>query len=443
MFSVVGCNNFSIRDLRFDGDDLAFTSVWFQGNHSEFMFENVHTVGCKIGWRHGCAYDLTAGLGQYWGYAASPYYVANVYNAPAVGGWQGDTQSYGSCSFLGSLAGFSTESGQNLNIDFNAVLINNVPSPESSYGILMVGGRITANGLAIIRGATYDVWLITGSNNFDVTGFHSESSSLGKIKTSSAASVPSIAVRDADFVNVIMTAGGGRIKIEDSGVVTVTRSDGTSRADIIVENSNIASFAVTNTHAQDLLNISLKNCVLQTAITGLTNTNAFTEFVNCYPITNVAVYGTSWGSITEQFVGNVHRGFGTKTGLVSGAAAVKIGTITTSGNANSGHCLLRIDCTVNTPSVSPGSCFGLYQFAWTTDSGATVYVSAVDVIKESKALHTMATLVPTVTLTVSGANIQIFYTQTNNLAAGGVANIYAEIYSGGITDINTPVWVAV
>lgn len=444
MVSVVAGEGFTMRNGRLlglsaDGTRRAYSPVDFQGNHSSHTFENIRTLGARLGWRHGRAWDHELNV-QYWGYADSPYYKANVYNAPAVGGWQGDTQTYRTCSFAGTLLHLSTESGQNLSIDFGALLLGE-GSTTGLFGIVMVGGRITADGIGFIQATTDNVKMWTGSNHFSARGYHSESAAGGRITTSTNAAVPRITLIDGDTVNVVLAGGGGQLTIEDFGTVSITRSDVAARADISVINCGIAGFVISNTGARENLNIALKNCGLTAAIlAGATATNCYLDVDNCQPMSNLPPFVGTWRALYESFEGSDHKVWN-KLSIPHNAATL-VGTIAAgaAGTSSAGSALLRI--TWGTPvSVNAAGVSGLYSFAWCRDSGGVFTVSAVRVVYEDKPLDGIAAFTVTVTAAVSGTNILVNVQHANTPAVAATAELSGKVYAGGrFTTARTPIW---
>lgn len=447
VISVVACDGFSIRNgiingLSPDGLRQAFAAIWFQGNHNMHTFDNFTTFGARVGVRHGCAWDLVGGV-PYWGYANSPYYKANVYNAPAVGGWQGDTQSLTACSLAGTLAHYTTESAQNLSIAFNAVNMGEGVA-SATYGVVMVGGRITGNGVSVNMASSYDFWMPTGSNSLTVTDLHSESAALVKIQTSTIAVSPKITIINSDSAVITLAGGGGDVTLIDCDSVTIVRNDVAARASITVINSDIAGLAVANTGARDNVNIKLINCELTAALlAGVTANNCFLSAENCANIYNLPAQAGTFSTVNETFNGQSHHIRG-KLALPHNVATLA-GTISTAnvGVNAMGSCLLRANFSTGV-SANVAGVVGQYQFSWTIDSGGVVTVSAMSVVAESKALDAFTSFDPAITAVVNGVNVELWIRHINNVTAAASVEYEASVYVGGYYAVaRVPVWTPV
>jgi hypothetical protein len=446
VISVVACDGFSIRNgiingLSPNGLKQAFSAIWFQGNHNKHTFDNFTTFGARVGVRHGCSWDLVGGV-QYWGYADSPYYKANVYNAPAVGGWQGDTQSLTACSLAGTLAHYTTESAQNLSISMNAVNMGEGVA-SATYGVVMVGGRITGNGVSVNKASQYDFWMPTGSNSLTMTDLHSESAALVKIQTSTVATVPKITLTNADSAVITLAGGGGDVTLIGCAGVKLVRNDVNAKASITVINSNIAGLAVANTGIRDNVNIKLINCEATAALLdGATANNCFVSAENCTNMSNLPAQAGTFSTANETFNGQSHHIRG-KLALPHNVATLA-GTIATSkvGNSSMGSCLLRANFSTGASNNMAGV-VGQYQFAWTRDSGGVVTVSAVSVVSESKAFDTFTSFDPAITAVVNGANVELWIRHVNNFTVGAGVEYEANVYVGGYYAVaRVPVWTA-
>lgn len=447
MFSIVAGHGFTVRNgevngKSIDGTKRAYSCFWFQGNGNVHRFDNVTAYGARIAVREGCSWDLVGGV-QYWGYADSPYYKANVYDAPAQGGWQGDTQSYTAVSLSGSMAHFSCESAQNLGVTFNSAVFGD-DADSGDYGIIMAGGRLTLNGAGMLRAATYDVWMPTGSNSFTATEFHSESAAATMIRTGTGAASPNITLINSDSAIISLAGGGGDVLLVDCDDVEITRLDVSAVANITVLNSTVDVLAVTNTGAQANVNISLRNCQLTAnLLTGGSAGNCYFEAHNCTPFSYLPSQAGDWSTLKENFNGQTHTAKN-RISLAHGVDTL-VGTISTGAvGANSmGTCLLRVNFSSPYSSTVSLGVFGLYSFAWSLDSASNVTISAVAVVQEDKALDGYASFTPVVTAVASGTSIQIKIIQTNNLTLDSMAELQAEIYEGGINTLaQVPIWTA-
>lgn len=444
MISVVACRGFKITGL-LDAESVdttrhAFSGIWFQGNHNVHSFEKFTVAGSpRIGVRHGCAWDLVGGV-QYWGYADSPYYKANVYNAPALGGWQGDTQVFNACSLSGTLAHYTTESGQNLSIVMNAMNMGE-NALSAVYGIVMAGGRLTANGLSINQAGNTDVWIPTGSNSFTATDMHSESAAPVKVKTSTVPSSPHITIINSDSVSVTLAGGGAYLTIIDSDDVNIIRADFSARALITVIGSTVSGISNSNTGARDNVIINLSGCELVSAVlTGAAEKNCYLAAENCKNPENLPAHSSSFSTYKEDFNGLTHI-VKNKIAIPHGVTTL-VGTISTSGigNSSTGTGLFKMNFSTGA-SANMASVFGLYSFAWTRDSGAVITLSAVGVVNEAKALDGFATFLPVVTVTTSGSDVLVNVSQTNNITADAVVELEGEVYVGGnFSTYLLPVW---
>lgn len=445
MFSVVAAKRFTVRNghlngLSVDGLRRAYSCIWTQGNGNEHRYENLTSSGARIGHRTGCSWDLVNST-AYWGYADSPYYKANVYNAPAVGGWQIDTQSYTVVSFSGTLAHFSCESAQNLGVTINSALFGN-DGDSGPYGFILAGGRITCNGVGFLRASTYDIWMPFGTNSFTATEHHSESAATVKIRTSTNADSPNITLINSDAPDITLAGGGACLSIIDSKGVAVRRNDINAVANISIVNSIITSISVLNTGARTNVNINLLNSTLLGAVlTGATATNSYFTANNCSPITNLPIQAGFFDTVYESFNGQTHI-CKNRIALPHNTATI-VGSIDTTVVLvnSSGTCLLRVNYSAPYSSAASIGVFGLYSFAYTKDSGGVITLSAVSVINEIKALDGYSAFTPTVTIGLNVGAVEISITQTNNLTLNSFADLQAEVFVGGNSQLATiPVW---
>lgn len=444
MFSVVAAIGFTMRQgilLCNTGGNKAYAGVWFQGNHRLHRMDNVRIYGGFYGVRHGCWYDVTGGLpgGTYYGYMGDPNFALGA-AAVIAGGWQGDTQAYTACDFNGSVAHFSTESGQNLSIVMAAQLLGD--QQTGTYGIINAGGRITALGLGIISGSTYDIHNPTGTMSLNLSEYHTENGP-GIVSTSTNAAAPNITITNSDVKIININGGGANLTLANCSSVTITRADVNAVANISVQNSTIAAFTFMNTGVQRNLKVSIKGCTLSAAVlAAATASNCYLDLFNNYLQGNSPVYAQRWAATYESMDGNTHYFKNRLDNQASGAAAAIIGAIdtTSAGNSSAGSALLRLTIAATANGAACGACFGLYTVAWCKDSTGNI-TTAVGVVQETKALDAMATLVPTVAAAVSSAKVQITVTQTNANVSPASIDAYCEFIAGGFYgNVSQPVF---
>jgi hypothetical protein len=277
MISCVGSQGLNFEGLILDGDNKAYTGIDFQGTHTIATLKRLIIKNVVVGVRDGRSYNHETGA-TYWGYGNNPYLKANVINVPFYGGWQGDTKVYDACSFYGTKASYSCESGQNISIVQNACNYQ-----VGKYGIVVFGGRLTLNGPAFLRGIgtkTADIYWPSGTNFLTINHLHTESGATFQLQTSSNPVSQSVTVTVADKFHVFCPGGGMKGSFTDIDDFALTRLDVNARLDVTITNSHIRAIRIANTGARSNVNITCINCNIDAdALSALKAANGYLAII--------------------------------------------------------------------------------------------------------------------------------------------------------------------
>jgi len=150
IFKVVGSRHIKFENLLFDGDDLAFSGIHFDQSCPHCELHRVIINNCRVAVRQGTRYDWGGSIGSpYYGYGGSPYYIANVIDYPANGGYQTEGLLLDGVKSLGCRVGYSQESQQAINVLLSRIFFNvygqQTGGISNNYEVFIYGGNTTIN----------------------------------------------------------------------------------------------------------------------------------------------------------------------------------------------------------------------------------------------------------------------------------------------------------
>lgn len=449
MIRTVGGRGFFFSGISLEGDDKAHVGIEFEGNFFNAQVEKCSIRNCLIGVRIAkvIRHDTSA---TYFGYGGSPYYIANVYDAPSFGGFQADTVSIKHISFSGCKRSISAESAQCLSLLFENLWIAGAARDNwtSDIGILVRGGRVNLIGVGFGGTLTYAIRHLANTCMIEVQEGHDESNSTNTFRSSTTSGTGvRYSAHGGDTNKIELAAGDGflslsNIKVSDGGVKRASDSSASQVCAITMRN---VEFQGDSGRALDLGTVADKTNVLvdvsNILCPDMTFTNDWGDFTGqIRSIVPEQLYTEyDGGALLDQWkskkadsllesTGLGLRFAGRKTGIEDETATVFCKFTPTTSNFYK----ITMNVLLQTgPSTNNAVIAETISFIIGKDSGGTLKMSSVEVVNSFNYLSGFASATATFTLAASGSDIELSVEQDNESSDSNMAITYEGTIIGG------------
>ncbi|MCU0916913.1 MAG: glycoside hydrolase family 55 protein [Planctomycetes bacterium] len=296
MFAFLACSNLTMRGMVFDGDGDAFAGVQFDGNYSYVDLTQCDFRECYVGIRNTRHYNLLTWAAA-WDYTAAPSFVAHVYDAPSVGGYQSDSHHYTACQFLQNTIGYTVESQQALALEFHQCGF----SGNTTAHVVNNGGRMDFYGCWSGGTPTNEFLHVTSTCWLSFHEFHSESvpTNAGFQSSTTAGANPRISLVHSEFKDIYISSGGAEIASLNSSLCGIYRLvDAAQDFAASVVGGNLSQINLCATASPTQIRIAVHNAKVDsgTLMQGAGAADAYIDVQNIMPVTaytgSTALLGT-------------------------------------------------------------------------------------------------------------------------------------------------------
>ena len=446
----VGGKSIIFEGISIDGGSKAHTGIELDGNLPNVIIRECQVRDCtKVGIRisKGLRHDTYA---TYYGYAGSPYYRANVYDAPSAGGYQADNVRIQNVFMSTVGTGISCESGQALATVYENIWI----AGANDYGLINRGGRINMNGVGIGGTNTYSIWHVSNKSIIEAQEFHDEATNTATYKSATVAGTNHrIHFHSGDVKNIQLTAGDGVVILENVGLGgTITRQADNSAShetQIDIKNCRLTSSSsnIVNIGASANKENVIFNAHGNDITTGVLTAN-YAQFVGrIYANTPEQTYTIFEGTpsvqrwVLDKTNGTVESdGYSSRfSGVKSSIADETTTTVCTFTPTTSQFYKVTMDIVLVTgPSLNAAIASDTISFSFGADNGDAISVSSVSVIDSFTQLDGYVSSTATYTVDISGSLVRLRVNQNNETQDANATATYTGTIVGGYLGGSVP-----